>query len=126
MPPMKRMLVLLLLCSVSVTGVAQDRDIMSGLGKAKWNPTRSHEVWLLSIIEKAGFECRRLDTVTVNGFKDGLITRYAIWCENKLGHAYGFFELQYREEHLDWCITGTLGGEMKEVCMDPNAGKITS
>ena len=123
---MKKIFILMLILGVSAIGVTEDRGITSGFGQAKWNPTRSHEVWLLNLIEKTGFECRRLDTVTVNGFKDGLITRYAIWCENKRGHAYDLLELQYWEEHADWCITGTLHGKMKEVCIDPKTGKISS
>ena len=105
----KKILIILSLCSVTIIGATEDQ-----------------EVWLLNIIERADFECRRLDTVKVNGFKDGLITRYAVWCENKSAYAYDFFEIQYWEEHSDWCVTGTIDGKMKEVCMEPKTGKITS
>ncbi len=116
---MKKIFVILLFCGVTLTGVAEE--------KVKWNQqTTYHELWLLNIIEKGGFECRRLDTVTINRFKDGLITLYQVWCENKLGYAYDSFEIQYWEEHLDWCVTGTIDAKMKEVCMQPKTGKITS
>ncbi|MCY4420934.1 MAG: hypothetical protein OXC42_06750 [Gammaproteobacteria bacterium] len=99
---------------------------IAGLGDAQWQSSRTHEQWLIALINKAGFECRKIKTVTLNGLRnDGMVDRYAVWCENKAGHAYDFYEFQHYQEQSDWCISITVGNQPKEVCIDPITKKIT-